>query len=138
MPQMGNPSITHENLTLTFSLDGTGSNWFNSPRRFVRALGRFTNFRAIELRVSSNSSVISLNHIILRVLKYLKLSLEPVLGDAEDDSREGYGVLRFHPLHHRNRLREELDDGDWADSLNGIRLEWDEDSTTANDSETLG
>lgn len=29
------------------------------------------------------------------------------------------------------------DDCDWADSLDGVRLEWDEESTPADDSETL-
>lgn len=70
------------------------------------------------------------NEPISEVFEYLKLALEPVLGDVEDISIEGHSRLRFHPLDYRNRLIQEVNDGNLADSLEGgFRLEWDEDST---------
>lgn len=70
------------------------------------------------------------------MLDYLESALEPVLGSSDYSSRE-WKCLRFHLVDYRNRCRE-LYDGDWANSLYGIRLEWEEDAGNAEDLETPG
>lgn len=104
--------------------------WATPLRWMARALGRFTHFRTIELHI---------NHFdcrdrIFDVLEYLEAALEPVFGHSDHGSREGHG-LRFHPLDYRNRSRE-AGVGDWADLLDGVRLEWNEDAKNANGPET--
>lgn len=88
---------------------------------FIRALGRFTNFRTIELHFY-HSDVRDRN---LHVIEYFEHALEPILGHSKYSSREGRGLL-FDPIDHRNRLRAQ-NHGDWADSLDGIRLGWNYD-----------
>lgn len=70
------------------------------------------------------------------MVEHLKLKLELVLGDSEDLRSEENGLLRFYPLNHRNRLREPEND-DWVDSHDGLRLEWNEAATDADDTEIL-
>lgn len=70
------------------------------------------------------------------MFEYLKTALEPELGFADNISSTEHG-LRFHPLDHWNRWREP-DMGDWGDSLDGIRLEWNQDVINADDPETPG
>lgn len=138
MPHLGNedPSNVRGTLIVRFNLDGTGRRWFVPLRWFIRALGRFTNFRTIELEVF-NVFFTDLDDpdYTFDVVEYIKLTLEPVFGIAEDLSRERNGLLRFHPFNHRNRLTES-ENGDWADYLDGIRL--DEAETKTDDSETPG
>lgn len=64
------------------------------------------------------------------MIEYLKLALEPVLGNAEDLSCKGNDLLRFHPIDHRGRLSRVSDDDDWVDSLEGICLGWSEEYHT--------
>lgn len=97
-------------------------------RWFVIALGRSTNFTTVEL----HALIWAVGEPLFNLLKYLKTALEPVLGYAEDGIREA-NCLRFHPVDHWYRRRE-LDGGDWADFLDGIRLEWDENVADADDS----
>lgn len=67
------------------------------------------------------------------VLEHLDATLEPLLGYAEHCSRVGRG-LRCYSTDDLNRL----DSDDWADSLDGIRLEWNEDATNEDDSKMPG
>lgn len=64
-----------------------------------------------------------------------------MFGRAEAIESFGYRrmILKFHPLlvHPQNLLRESTNDADLADSLDGIRLEWNEPLTIAEDSENL-
>ncbi|MCJ1427217.1 hypothetical protein MMC29_005120 [Sticta canariensis] len=126
MHYFGNPSMIRSTLTVAFGLDGTLA---RHRKRFIKALGRFTNFRIVELRFyqySQNSS-----DRFFDAVKHHEHALEPVFGFAEHRDSEGFNtvssVLVFHPIDHQNRLRELADD-DWADSLDGIRLEWNEDA----------
>lgn len=129
MRSLGTPSnTTRGTLTLTFCPDSFFPDGARSCRPlnwFIRALGRCTNFQTIELHVYQWG----IRNRFLTKLEYLEARLKPVLGDAEDVSREENG-LRFHPIDHRIRCRE-MDDGhaDWADSLDGIRLGWNDDVT---------
>lgn len=130
MPHIGRPSIIRGLFKVTFTLNGHSPQTSSIYLRwFVRALGRFTKFRTIELHF--------LNHFYnpyrkpdVISAKYSKFALEPVLGPAFS-SEEDYG-LRFHPVDHLNRLGGP-DDVDWADHLGGLRLEWNEDSANAKD-----
>lgn len=112
----GNPSITRRTLTVLFHF-GLAS--IRPLKWFVKALGRFTNFRTVEIRFSTYLSPDRL----FEVADYVYYALQPVLGDEEPVDSEPYN-MRFHPIAHRNRLGVLADD-DWADSLDGIRLEWD-------------
>lgn len=126
----GSPDIPRGTLTVEFLVDGPGRfarrlvDWFVPLRWFVRALGRFAHFRTVELHVFRAG--VRDGTRSLKMLEYLEEALEPVLGLAEEGSGEEKGV-RFHPLDHW-RLWNELGDGDWADYLDGIRLEQTEDA----------
>ncbi|MCJ1462459.1 hypothetical protein MMC07_001061 [Pseudocyphellaria aurata] len=114
MRHFGNPRISRGTLTLGFDLDGSGA---RRLKWFARALGRFTNFRTIEVYCYHRFKY---NDLILRALKYFRAVLEPVLGSAEDTLPDT--GLRFHPVNLWNRRREQCQI-DWADSLDGICLE---------------
>ncbi|MCJ1424849.1 hypothetical protein MMC29_002737 [Sticta canariensis] len=113
----GDPSITRGTLTVLFSF---GEPTIRPLKWFIKALGRFTNFRTVELCFVSSSSLDRL----LEVTDYVNHALQPVLGPANGEADR----LRFHPIAYRDHLRVP-DDDDWADSLDGLRLEWDEDMT---------
>lgn len=111
----GDPAIIRRSLAIDFFVQGpdvTPLAWF------VRALGRFTNFKTIELQFYDY-----LRSDISHLRQHFKTTLKPVLGDAGDFGREGKG-LEFHPIDHRHQRREQ-DTDDWADYLDGIRLGWD-------------
>ncbi|MCJ1262441.1 hypothetical protein MMC22_002311 [Lobaria immixta] len=130
MHHLGNPSIIRGTLTVIFW------NCFKGPLKwFIRALGRSTNFKTVYLEFNGSLHDQRLN---LYIPEYLKTALEPVLGYAdrlEAKLHPRMKGLRFHPLDRRN-LRREPKDGDWADSLDGIRLEWNTNVTNSDDSET--
>lgn len=124
----GNPSRLRNTLTVKLT--------FADPRArplkwFIRVLGRFTNFRTVKLYFQDYNDVCE--HVS-HVREYFKSALEPVLGHAEAFQLSSFG-LRFHPIDHWNCLREP-EDSDWADSLDGIRLEWNEGEVKADDSGT--
>lgn len=132
MQHLGNPSIIRGILTIDF---------WNRPaaplKWFIRALPRLTNFRTIDLHICSPPHDPGCN---LHIREYLETALEPVLGYAiagrlEAKTHPWMKGLRFHPRDLRN-LRRKPKDGDWADSLDGIRLEWNTNVTNSDDSET--
>lgn len=134
MHHFGNPSIIRGTLALELWLHGhvvdPEQALLMPPRWFLQALGRFTNFQTVEVHTYH----IGGRDRLYEVLDYLKTGLEPVLGDAESSSRAGNG-LRFHPRDHRYRSTGPSG-GDWADSLSGMRLEWNQVVTNAADSES--
>lgn len=85
-----------------------------------RVLDRFTRLKAIEFDIYDDHH---LDDGILHGRDTLKSALQPVLGKAES-CHDGRG-LRFHPIDYCNltNLVRKLDDGDWADDLDGIRQE---------------
>lgn len=100
---------------------------------FVPAMGEFTNFKKIELELFDGYGRVS-DLYLSQVCNYLQTNLEHVFGHAErfEKACNEYGrrkCLRFYPVDHqnreRNRDREQRTD-DLADSLDGIRLEWNE------------
>lgn len=137
MRRFGCPSIVRGTLTVDLLLDPHTlitrglAEWSIALNWFIRALGRFTNFGTIELHCYRRG----VRDGTFDVLEYLESALEPVLGCSDHSSRERKG-LRLHPMDQRNRQRKK-DDGDWADSLDGIRLNWNED-TIAEELETPG
>lgn len=140
----GNPRITRGTLTVDFQFVIADRHyWVNPPNSWVRVLGRFVNFRTIELQCSHvgagtkdmDPTRKQTYHVL--VLENFKHALEPVLGFGEDCIREGTHVLRFHPIDHRNRLRQP-DHGNRAGSLDGTRQEWIDDVTNADNSNTTG
>lgn len=135
MRHFGNPSIRRGALSLELWSAGYEVDPDQAPLMppiwFIHALGRFTNFKTVELHTYH----IGGRDRLCEVLDYLKTGLEPVLGDAESSSPDGKG-LRFHPRDHRYRSRVPSA-GDWADSLNGMRLGWNQVATNAADSESL-
>lgn len=129
MSCFGNPSIIRGTLTISFHLHAShihlrASREFTSFTTsdlnwFVRALGRFTHFETIELRFIHT---FDFPDEIFEVFEYLKFGLNPVLGHAEDYYSLEQNNLRFHPVDHCSRCREPKD-SDWADLLDGLRLE---------------
>lgn len=113
------PSIIRDTLVVEFL---TEFSLVGPLKWFIRALGRFTNFRTILIEVRLYDPF-CYHRNIFHLREYLKTALEPLLGYAQ-----GCTILRFHPLDHRNFWRE---DGDWADSLDGIRLNWKENDMDA-------
>lgn len=120
MHYFGDPSNVRNTLTVDFFLD---SFLVRPLKWFIRALGRFTNFRILEVHFYY---IFYVDSAVLRVRQYLKTALEALLGPAEEFGRGGKS-LRFFPIDHRTSGRN-LHDGDWADVLDGMRLEWDESS----------
>lgn len=116
----GDQSIIRGTLAIELEVEGNFVRFLNW---YVRALGRFTNFRTVELYFDKWSE--SADNLLAR--KYLQTNLEPVFGRAEDFEKVGHSEkgLRFHPVDHPD-LRRNSDPGDWASFLDGIRLEWDE------------
>lgn len=89
---------------------------------YVRALGRFTNFRTVELYFHELNAPV--DNLLVR--EYLQTNLKPVLGCAEGFEKRCHYLktgLRFHPTNHPY-LRRNPDSGDWASFLDGIRLKW--------------
>ena len=124
LTHFGDPSITRGTLTVFFHFGGPK---IRPLQWFIKALGRFTNFRTVEVRFASFLSL----HRLLEMSVYISHALQPVLGPADSNVEH----LRFHPIAHRNRFIE-LDDDDWADSLDGVRLGWDEDMTAPDHTES--
>lgn len=91
--------------------------------------GRFIHFGTIEVHIWR----LGFRDRYPDVFAYLEPALEPILGSAEDGSREGI-CLRYHPINHPNCCSE-ADDVGWADYLDGIRLEWNKDAIHAGNSE---
>ena len=121
----GDQSIIRGSLTVEFYVDGP---LVGLLKWYVRALGRFTNFRMIELYFDDRMFDHPRDGPLL--LKYLQTALEPVLGCAESyetviSAKYKKKGLRFHPVTHPDLWRSP-EHGDWADFLDGIRLEWDE------------
>lgn len=120
MHYFGTPSITRDTLRINFVVLTSSARpveEFRIPLRWLRrALGRFTNFRTVELQIWHYRA----QNRFFDILDFFEAALAPVLGPAETsaDPRDG---LRFHPLDHRDRTRD-LRGGDWADFLDGIRL----------------
>ncbi|MCJ1467826.1 hypothetical protein MMC07_006451 [Pseudocyphellaria aurata] len=114
MRHFGNPHISRGTLTLDFDLDGSSA---RGLKWFARAVGRLTNFRTIDVYCYHRFYY---DDIVSCALTYLHAVLEPVLGSAQN-IRPDNG-LRFHPVNlwHRRRERRPID---WADSLDGLRLE---------------
>lgn len=132
----GNPSITRGTLSVNIFIK-------SSERRtrdwLIQALAKFLNFRTIELVF--RTYIFSVNHRpdeseVFHAREYLRTGLEPVLGCAEIFEKDGYSWknLRFHPIDNRNLWKTTT--GDWVDSLDGGRLEWNENPTAAVDFET--
>lgn len=94
-----NPDLTRGCLTIQFFIGRSTARISEDPsfflRWFVRAPGRFTNFRAVQLHVE-NRGVLNRN---FDVIEYFKFALEPVRGFAENNSRTKNSAL-FHPLDH--------------------------------------
>lgn len=102
---MRNPSITRGTLTVDFILDHVGLGCVRGLGYFVRSLAQYSNFRTIEVQ-AYYLEVPSVAEHIRVVLERFRRGMEPVLGTAEDLSRDGHGLLRFHPLDHGNRMNE--------------------------------
>lgn len=119
MRRFGNPSSTRGTFAVDFCNLSVVEDRTPMMEWFIGALGRFTNFKTIELRFSKT---IAYRVQITNVTEYFESALEPVLGHAEYFGHKGRG-LRFHPMDHPNHRRK-LEDTDWADYLDGIRLEW--------------
>ena len=118
----GKSSIIGGTLVIEFSLRGVD---IGPLKFFIRALRRFTNFRTVKLDFDDDHG-----NDLFHLLAWVKATLESALGyaedlDVEDDKWATRAGLRFHPMNHRN-LRRGRKDGDWADFLDGIRLEWNE------------
>lgn len=140
MHEFGHPSITRNTLTVNLRFMGYCPHPNSSilveefiPLKWcIRALRQFSNFRTIEVHCTCLGS----RSPNFEGLDSLEPLLEAVLGHAEDCNRDEYG-LRFYPLAHRSRRRKLKDGhGDWANSLDGIRLKWNENSTIPEYSET--
>ena len=133
MQFFGNHSVIRGNLVLDLYIDPCPY----SLKWLVGALGRFTNFRMINLHLYFFGPGARENDFP-EWCEHLKTALEPVLGYAEELealhwSRSATG-LRFHPVDHHNQSREP-DDGD-CDYLDGIRLGWNESPADTDDSGT--
>lgn len=137
MHHFGKPSTTRDTLTVDIVFNSSSApplvEWRNPLKWLIRAMGRFANFRTIELHTDRYDGVRDCH---LNVLNHLEVALEPVLGCSEYRIID-YKGLRFHPKDHQDRIKE-LNDGDWADTLDGIRLEWNEKVTNQDDSKTPG
>lgn len=100
---------------------------------FVQAMGEFTNFKKIELELLDGYGRVS-GLYLSQLRNYLQTNLEHVFGHAErfEEACNEFGLrkcLRFYPVDHQNRERNqdrEQQTADLADSLDGIRLEWNE------------
>ena len=133
MQLFGNHSVIRGNLVLELFIDPCPY----SLKWLIGALGRFTNFRMIELHLLFFGPR-DLKNDFPEWCEHFKTALEPVLGYAEEFeapqwTRYATG-LRFHPVDHHNQSREP-DDGD-CDFLDGIRLGWNETPTDTDDSGT--
>lgn len=138
MPELGNPAMLRGTLVVDFSHHCRTTGRYPSLLKwFARALGRFTNFRTVELffRYSSMHKFIVIKPHPFDPVQHFKLALEPVLGPAEDLNPGQNDGLRFYPVDYLNRSREPHD-GDWTDLLGGLRLKWNDGSTNTHDSET--
>lgn len=105
-------------LSVTFHLS---HHTIHHLQPFLRVLTRFDNFRTIELHFFRFGALNS----VFDIIEYAEQALEPIFGRSKYSSREKKGLL-FHPIDHRNRLMA-LNHGNGADSLDGIRLEWNTD-----------
>lgn len=104
----GTLSIIRGTLTLCFVLDGDSAHLPCTQHFewFTQVLGRISNFRTLEFYFDGFGT----RGQISNLLEYFQTALEPVLGYAEDFSRERNSLsdvklksLRFHPIDHQNR-----------------------------------
>lgn len=107
----GTPSIVRGTFRLAILVES--QNQILKMKLFIRALPRFANFRIMQLKFVGSLPEDYLGYVV----DYFKSASEPVLGYAN----QGTYSLRFRPVLRRNRCREQKN-GDWMDSLNGIRL----------------
>lgn len=119
--EFGSPTIVRNTLNLIFRVAPHHNNllyWFG------RALPRFTNFRSIrcEFLPSSAHSLAASNCPVL--CNIYNGILTPIFGPAGSFS-DGRG-LTFRPQDYLRSLCPELE-VDWMESLDGIRLDWNQD-----------
>lgn len=115
----GKSSIIRGTIVIEYGINGLDT----EPLKFyIRALRGFTSFRTIELHFKDYDG-----NRFFPLLAWVKATLTSALGDAEDFDLADWTLatragLRFHPIDRRTLRRG----GDWADFLDGIRLEWNE------------
>ncbi|MCJ1465443.1 hypothetical protein MMC07_004061 [Pseudocyphellaria aurata] len=119
----GAPDTVRRKLTLRILLDHLT---IGPLKCFVHAMGRFTNFRTIELLVDRFGFR---ERVVIGMRDQLAVALQPLLGSAErffhKEDYVGCEGLRFHPTDRQSRLR--ANEGDWVDTVNRLRLEWNGD-----------
>ena len=95
--RFGNQSIVRNTLAVTLWVDRFAMPAMPAMPWFTSRLGRFTNFRTIELSFRDSRVPPS---DITNIREYVQTALEPMLGHAEEFENDGFEVkcLRFHPL----------------------------------------
>ena len=105
MQCLENHSIIRRKLVLTLYIDPSP----HSLKWLVGALGRFTNFRTINLHLLAVWFRVP-HKEFFEWCEHLKTALKPVLGYAEEFEISGWNPsaigLRFHPVDYQNQSRE--------------------------------
>lgn len=94
---------------------------------FLRALGRFTNFRTVRIYIIDD---IMTHHVqsVVPLYDHVENTLRSVLGPVEPRTPES--GLTFFPQRFLN-AQPRREDIDWMDRLEGIRFDWNEEETNS-------
>ncbi|MCJ1423454.1 hypothetical protein MMC29_001337 [Sticta canariensis] len=125
---LGNSAIIRSTLKVHLFLSGPSPHlWPRPPLEFhLGGLGRFTNFRIVELNITYNINQSS--QVTQPYRDRIENALHCVLGPARPTPR-GNGLI-FHPQQFLNaQLRRQ--NLEWTDHLDGIRLDWNRDESNA-------
>lgn len=142
MQKFGDPAIIRRTLNLLIYLspqDDTLRPDTHLMPFFLRALGRFTNFRVLNLRLRYNNhnETTDLQSMMETQYERVENALRLVLGPARLPRATGCDHLIFQPRDFWNaQQRSRRRNGDWMHHLDGIRLEWNRDRIDRNADES--
>lgn len=120
--EFGSPAIIRGTLSIIFRT-GLLRNYFDYPW-FLRFLPRFTNFQTVQFEFLAESALPGhIEYVCVLLCRIYMYSLRRFFGSSELFANEC--GLRFHPHEYHNARRPR--DTDWADYLNGIRLNMNQD-----------
>lgn len=120
--EFGSPAIIRGTLSIIFRT-GLLRNYFDYPC-FLRFLPRFTNFQTVQFEFLAESALPGhIEYVCVLLFRIYMYSLRRFFGSSELFANEC--GLRFHPQEYHNARSPR--DTDWADHLNGIRLNMNQD-----------
>lgn len=124
--RFGKPAKIRGLLVMTCFLDNDEFVEGRTRKLFISALGRFTNFRSVQIVLVQKYQKV---HISDYFYRWIAKIMQPRLGPSKPHADEVAIVFQPNDYLYAQQQQETVD---WMDLLDGIRLDWNGDGTSAN------